>query len=540
MNLRPYQHEAVNKTIEFLELKKGNPCIIAPTGSGKSLVIASLIERLNKKVLILSHRKEILEQNEEKLLRIAPNLSVGIYSASLKRKQIRPVTFGQIQSIAKLANTGRLSEFELMIVDESHLIPKNEDTQYQKIIKALNIPVVGLTASPMRLDSGPIIGDGQIFDDVSYEISMTQLIKEGYLAPLVGKSSVVQADLSDVQKRGGEFILEQARQKIDIDSMTLAAIQECMKYAKDRKAWIIFASGVEHAQKVSNAFANFGISNHVITGDTLPMHRDKYISEFRNNKIRALINCEVLTTGFDSPNVDCIVLLRATNSTSLYLQILGRGSRPYPEKTNCLVLDFCGNLERHGPVDLINYKDFFERPKGDGEAPGKVCPNCRSIVHAAARECLDCGHQFPEPEIKHDKKASDADPMTVIEPPRSFDVTDIEVTVMESKKDQTPMMVVTYHSGFNKFKEWVLFDHQGCRNMVCKWWADRTINLNTPVNSQDAASRFYREAWAIKKVWVKKETLNKPGKSHTFYKVIGVTKEPFLLKDKVVEDELII
>ncbi len=816
MNLRPYQQEAVESTLAFIAEGKGNPCIIAPTGSGKSLILAELTKRFNKPTLIVSHRKEILEQNEEKIRRIAPELKTGIYSASLNRKEIKPVTIAQIQSIAKRTNSNILDPFKLIIIDECfvkgtkiqtpfgdysieriqkgdvvynalgvgrvlaisirstneivkvklnngteiktthshpfftrsgwkestklekgdvlfslqdlrklreennsvhenglaertdypsfdlceneilldillqeerkcnvgsgskgenvknsqknrtstdnprrewawvnratsiltrkitggmgsrarsqnfeeskkriplslqnrfsrayenacnrirrsfsfwekknsrskegrsieriwvenieiekltspiivynlevdghpsyfangvlvhncHLIPKNDDTQYQRLLRACpDAAVVGLTATPMRLNDGAIIGEDQVFNAVSYEIKIKELVKDGFLCPLVGKSSVVQADLKDVQKRGGEYILEQARKAIDLDFLTLSAITECRKFASDRKAWIIFASGVEHAQKIGNAFGAYGITNRVITGETLPMLRDKYIKEFKNNEIKALINCEVLTTGFDSPNVDCIILLRATASSALYQQILGRGMRPYEWKANCLVLDFCGNLERHGPIDLIDYRDFIERKKGNGEAPGKICPECRSLVHASVRECLECGHQFPEPEKKHEAKASDLNPMGAeIARPKEYFVTDIEVKVVQSKKDETPMLMVIYICGFQQFREWVLFEHKGYgRIKACQWWQDRTMGDSVPITSEDAYSRFYREAWAVKSVWVKKESFNGAnGKIAYIDKVLGVSKEAFLLKDKVKEDDLII
>lgn len=543
MILRPYQQDAVESTLSYLKEGKGNPCIIAPTGSGKSLILAELTKRFNKPTLIVSHRKEILEQNEEKIRRIAPELKTGIYSASLNRKEIKPVTIAQIQSISKRTNSNILDPFKLIIIDEAHLISPNENTQYQKLVKACpDAAIVGLTATPMRLNDGAIIGEDQVFNAVSYEIKIKELVKDGFLCPLVGKSSVIQADLKDVQKRGGEYILEQARKAIDLDFLTLSAITECRKFASDRKAWIIFASGVEHAQKIGNAFQAYGITNRVITGETLPMLRDKYIKEFKNNEIKALINCDILSVGFDAPNVDCIILLRATASTAWYVQAVGRGMRPHPGKLNTLVLDFAGNLERHGPIDKINYKDFFDRPKGDGEAPGKICPKCRTLVHASIRTCPDCEHQFPEPEKKHDAKASELSPMGIIEKPREYFVTDIEVKVVRSKKDNTPMLMVLYFDGMRSFKEWVLFDHKGwARTNACKWWAERTCGFNAPIDSEDAANRFYKEAWAIKSVWVIKESfVGANAKLSWTDKVIGVTKEPFLLKDKIIEDELII
>ncbi len=546
MQLRPYQQEAVDKTIEILKDSWKNVCIVAPTGSGKSLILAELVNKMNLPTLILSHRKEILEQNEEKIRHLAPHLPTGIYSASLNRKEIKFVTIAQIQSIAKRVDSNLLDPFKFVIVDECHLIPPDAETQYRKVLNKLKEAyVVGLTATPMRLNGGSIIGENKIFELASYEIKIPELIKDGFLCPLVGKSSVVQADLTGVQKRGGDYVLEQARQKIDIDSMTISAIQECLKYASNRKSWIVFCSGVEHAAKVSTAFNNFGITNKLIVGDTLPLLREQYIKEFKENKIRMLVNAEVLTTGFDAPQVDCIVLLRATASTSLYQQILGRGMRPHPSKENCLVLDFCGNLERHGPIDLINYKDFEEIKKGDGEPPGKICPQCRTLVHASVRECGECGYEFPKSVLIHESKASDLSPLSAndifFNPVMEFTVLEMIPELSKSKSSGEEMLVINYRCSGRNVKEYVLFDNKKAfvKQKVKKWWRERTIDQTreTPIHSREAYYRFQEEGLRIKSIWVKKRQVKKEEKVLEFFEVIGAGKEMELYNN--VNDEIL-
>lgn len=539
MNLRPYQEEAVSKTIEFLENETGNPCIVAPTGSGKSLILAELINRLNAPTLILSHRKEILEQNEEKLLKLAPDLNIGVYSASLNRKRFRFVTIGQIQSVVKQISNPELKEFKYIVVDECHLIPKDTETSYRRVIKACeNARVIGLTATPIRLGEGYIIGEDQVLNAISYDIPLKTLIDDGYLSPLVGKASVAQADLTDVRKIGGEFVLSEARKRIDTDQLTLLAIAECLKYGANRESWVVFASGVEHALKISIALNKFGVENRVITGETLPLLREKYINEFKNKEIKALINCEVLTTGFDSPNVDFIVLLRATASTSLYVQILGRGMRISEGKKDCLILDFCGNLERHGPIDLINYDSFKEKRKSNGEPPGKICEKCRTLVHAAVRICPECQTEFPKPKPKHEAFAGDGSPLAVVEPPKFYNVTNYYPKV-EISNSGIPMLVIVYECGFRHFKEWIFFEHPKAKFKALTWWAERTIgsSLGAPETCEKAKQRFLDECFKVTRVWIKHEIIKTGGKP--FPKVVGVSKEKYLLKDEQINDEIL-
>ena len=193
----------------------------------------------------------------------------------------------------------------------------------------------------------------------------------------------------------------------------------------------------------------------------------------------------ILTTGFDQPDIDAIVMLRPTMSTALYVQLLGRGMRTHPSKEDCLVLDFTDNILRHGPVDQIEIAAWDSPSAGDGEvkrAPQKECEKCGSIVPAQARECGDCGFEFPmEHTPKHNVFVSGAPIMSTgpknIYACELFNVQDVEYT-LHNKKGRPPSMKVTYRCGLRTFSEWVCFEHQGyAASKARMWWRSRDRDI---------------------------------------------------------------
>jgi len=506
MTPRPYQEEAICAALNFLKEKAGHPCLMAPTGSGKSLIIAEICRRIMQEdraasVLILSHRKEILEQNAEKIRAVWPMAPIGIYSAGLNSKRMNRLTIAGIQSIAKK----EIPKFDYVLIDECHLLPKSGEGQYRKLIEKLpDAKVMGFTATPYRLDSGLIVGEDNLFTDFCYEIEVKTLIDQGYLAPLVGKSSRVQADLSNVRKVGGEFVGSQMEAAMDRDDITINAIKEMIALGKDRKSWVVFASGVAHGEKVLNGLRTFGISSELITGETLPMIREKVLRDFKAGKIRALVNRDVLTTGFDAPCVDMIGLLRATASTSLYCQILGRGMRTFPGKKDCLILDYAGNLERHGPIDLITLPSVKAKKEGKGEAPAKTCPICRLVVALSTIECPECGYIWPIEE-KIAPTAAEGEFLSVALPPTEHHVQKTEYFVRESKKTSIKMLHAKHVVGdLVDMIEHLCFEHEGfARKKAASWWRHRANDF-IPSTCDEALARIH-ECKKTKTIWVKRE-----------------------------------
>jgi DNA repair protein RadD len=469
LELRPYQRAAIDGLYNYWSDKKGdNPVVVAPTGSGKSLIIAHLIKDAmsypGTRVLILTHVKELLEQNASELVALYPEADVGFYSASLKKKVLRkPITFAGIQSIHKKAYQ-MVPAPDLVIVDEAHLIPKNYGTRYNKFLSDLRIcnrgvKVVGLTATPYRLDSGWLHeGDNAIFDGIAYDIPVADLMEQGFLAPVISKSGVKTIDLSNVGKRGGEYIESELAKAASDPELVTETVAEIVRYGAERKAWLVFACGVNHAELLCAEFETHGIGADVVTGsDGMSARADK-IERFRRGGSKCLINVNVLTTGFNVPHVDLVAIVRATESTGLYIQIVGRGTRIAPGKENCLVLDYGDNVMRHGFIDKIKPK--IKGRTEDGEAPVKKCPECLTVNHAAVRVCIECGHEFPPPQFNHGTKAYSGAMISTQVEAEWVDVNDVGYSRWR-KEGKPDSIRVTYYCGLIKVSEWLCPDHGG-------------------------------------------------------------------------------
>ena len=301
-------------------------------------------------------------------------------------------------------------------------------------------------------------GPDALFDDIAFEVSVRELIDQGYLAPLISKQTSTQLDVSGVGTRGGEFIAGQLEAAVDQDPITQAAIDEVVAYGRDRRSWLLFCAGVDHAGHVCDAVRSRGFSCATIFGHTPKAERDRIIAAFKRGEIRALASMGVLTTGFNAPAVDLIAMLRPTKSTGLYVQMAGRGTRLAPGKDNCLVLDFAGNVARHGPIDLVKPKDKTNG-EGDGEAPTKVCPACQTINALAARVCIDCGYVFPAPEVQLEATATTR-PILSTGRPEWVDVGAVTYHRHE-KPGKPPSLRVDYHCGLVRHREWVCLEHEG-------------------------------------------------------------------------------
>ena len=349
--LRDDQLKAVKSVFLFYKLNegKGAPLIVAPTGSGKSYIIAGIVrEFLEKKpsgnVLVLAHRQELVMQNSRRLINLMPDIwpKVGIYAASIGEKRLEQITFAMIQSIYDKSQLilDKLGEINLIIVDECHLIPKEGEGMYLTLLGELRkkrekMGLVGLTATPFRLDAGVIYGsEKSIFTDICFDIELRRLIDEGILCRLTSKGGIAQADFSNVKARGGDYVLKDAEAAVNQDPLTIAAVNEIVKWGADRKKWLIFCAGVHHAGRVCEEIKSRGVECNVIVGET--QDRGLILEDFKRGTIRALTNCDVLTTGFDDPSIDMIVLLRGTKSAGLFMQMVGRGLRKHEAKHNCI------------------------------------------------------------------------------------------------------------------------------------------------------------------------------------------------------------
>ncbi len=424
MKLRDYQQRTIDMLYSWFyenRTPEKHPCLVLPTGAGKSLVIAALVRDAIEKwpetrVLMLTHQKELIEQNAEKLKKLWPLAPLGIYSASLNKKILhRQITYAGIQSIRKKAK--ELGHIDLVLVDECHLINHTEQGGYRQFIGDLreinpSLRIIGLTATEYRLGHGLITeGKDRLFTDLIKPVSIEELIGQGYLSRLESKPTRFILDVSEVGKRGGDFVEKLLQEATDKDEIITAIISEVMPLASNLRSMLWFCTGVENAEHYAEHLRALGETAYAVTGKTPKGERARLLSDFKSGKIRHLTNANVLTTGFDAPNIDGIVMARPTLSASLYVQMAGRGLRLKDHTDHCRIFDFAGNIRQHGPITNVTPPSKKGSGKGGGKAPTKECPECEEILHASAKYCPSCHYIFvpddedkpkPRPTLHHD------------------------------------------------------------------------------------------------------------------------------------------
>ena len=463
--LRPYQQEAVTATLRYFQRQR-EPCLIVlPTGAGKSLVIAELARVAKGRVLVLAHVKELVEQNHAKYC--SYNLTAGIYSAGLARKdKDAKVIFGSIQSVAR-ADADFFRNFSLLIVDECHRVSLEAKTQYALVTSRLRtsnpaLCILGLTATPYRLGFGWIYqynhrgilrtSEERFFKKCIYDLSLGYMIRNKYLTPPIKIDAPVAGyDFSSLKIDGRSLLyamkdIEAALK--DQERVTPGIVANIVAMAAARAGVMIFTSSVRHATEILSHLPPDSAA--MVVGDTPLAERDQIIARFKARELKFLVNVAVLTTGFDAPHVDLIAILRPTESVSLYQQIIGRGLRLSPGKDDCLILDYTGvghdlfrpEIDDHRPSpqsvpaqvvcpscghtnDFWGIKDdtgeiiehFGRKCRGASESPSslavipcnfrfrfKRCDQCGEENDTAARECAGCHHLL----VDNDKKLREA------------------------------------------------------------------------------------------------------------------------------------
>lgn len=482
--LRPYQLEAIEAVHNYICNKEGNPCVVLPTGSGKSVVMAALINKWKKitpnvRGCILAHRKELITQNASKFIEAYGSNGVGIFSAGLGQRDYKsPILFSSIDSIYN--KSGEFKPFDFIFVDESHRIPPSGEGKYRTFIlgcKKFNprIPTIGWTATEFRLGCGAICHKDHILNEVCYKADINDLINQGYLCNLRSKVGENQPDLSEVRSNGkGDYVINSLANATNKGSVVQSAIAESVRImeSEQRKSAIFFCVDVEHSQRVSEELRKFGIYCPSITGMTKTKERDRIIEDFKNGYIKAICNVNVLTEGFDAPHIDTIVLLRPTLSAGLFSQMVGRGLRPYKTKSYCLVLDFAGCIDEHGPIDLL----------GGDIVVMAICQECRESFSRAIKKCPICGWEIPKREVDrleqveterrmHGAKVSNRSILSG--EPETLVVDSVYVS-RHTKPESPDSLRVQYRCGMRMFRECVCLEHPGFAGQNArKWWKKR-------------------------------------------------------------------
>lgn len=523
---RWYQDEAHEAAHNFIRTapKGRHPLICMPTGTGKSYNIARFAESIIKaypkmRVFMLTHVAELIKQNAGKLRDLWPSAPLGIFSAQLGMKNsAMPIIYGGVASVKNALKDFKVPH--IVLIDEAQLVGSDDTAMYLMILNywleqnpALRI--IGYSATPYRVGMG-MLTNGGIFTDIAYDITgreaFNRLISEGFLSPLIPGATETEFDVSGLRRAGNDFNQRDAQSVMDVAALTRMALEEALERARYRRKWLVFTQGIEHAEHVAQMLRMFGQSVGVVHSKS--KDNAEVLEAYRAGKFRILVNADMLTTGFDDPGIDCIVMLRATTSTGLWVQMLGRGTRPLfapgfwlqdldqrlaaiaaSDKQNCLVLDFADNTSRLGPIN----DPYLPSKKGEsreGPPPLRKCEKgkvkvydettqpCLTWNFAAARVCSHCRAEFIfDPKIT-DKASTAA--LVVKDQPNLVTFNVDQVVYQEWEKRGSPNSIhIQYYCGKRRFSEWISFDNEKVSKLARDWWRKR---FNLPADHEGPPS----------------------------------------------------
>jgi superfamily II DNA or RNA helicase len=349
---REYQTEAVDAVLRKWGAGVTRQLVSLPTGTGKTIIFGLLTERLKAKTLVVAHREELLTQAIEKIRLVFPSADAGIFKAEEDDGLSREICVASIQTATR--HTDRLKErgFTLCICDESHHAISQS---YLKVFGDLgfmeNDPsklLLGLTATAFRADGRAL---GNVFQAITFERSILAMMRAGYLCDVRGIMVGTNTNIEDVHVRSGDFASEELAEAVDTPERNALIAEAYLKHGENRPG-VVFGVSVEHAKNIASAFEKMGIPCAPVWGDLNDDTRRNTLAAFRGGKIRVLTNCQILTEGFDAPEIGVVMMARPTKSRGLYVQCVGRGLRLSPEKKNCILLDFVDVSRRH---DLCNF-----------------------------------------------------------------------------------------------------------------------------------------------------------------------------------------
>ena len=488
MILRPYQEVAVSDAMKALD-KYGNTIVVAPTGAGKTIMLSALAGKRfkqGKRILVIQHRKELVEQNKDKFNRVNPDISSSIYGFGVKDWSGDAV-FSMIQTLSRQSNLDTLPKIDMVVIDESHHAAA--DT-YKKVIKhALSkntdCEVVGFTATPNRGDGEGLDG---VFTNCAHQIEIGTLIREGFLVkPRAFVIDLgVSEQLKNVRMMTNDFDMQQVEEIMNKRAHNERVVTEWEEKAGDRKT-VVFCSTIKHAEGLLEVFKIRGINAKIVTGDTPEKEREETLEKLTYGDIQVVVNVAVLTEGFDSPPVSCVVLTRPCSYKSTMVQMVGRGLRTVnPEefpniiKKDCIVLDFGTSILSHGSLDeAIN---LFGKAKGEAAAPLKICSACNAAVPLSAKICPECKHEFQGAETEKEELVA-------------FDMSEYDLM------QQSPFMWTDLFgngacmaaSGFNGFGMVATVDGTSIAIVKPSKGPVRVVSIGERIQATAAADDFMRE-----------------------------------------------
>ena len=477
--LRPYQSEALYSCLAALDDGE-HPVLNLPTGSGKSHLIAALAATLDGRILVVTHRKELIRQDHAK----HQGSDAGIYSAGLGvRDTTARVVYAGIGSIYRRMDVLQAAgNFRYVLCDEAHRIgPRSVASMYSTVLDACpDAQRIGLTATPYRLNEGLLHQrEDAWFTCLPVDVSIRDLTPE-YLAPLVGVLGAAEIDVSQVKSRMGEYVPSELAQVACEEAAVEGAVAEICALTPQRQRCIVFCVDVAHTRLVCEALQRHGQAAAFVVGTTPAEERETLLQDFAGGAFKFLVNCEVATTGYDCPTIDCVVLLRPTQSRGLLVQMIGRGSRQAPGKETCLVLDYSGSLERHQPLDDLTSLDKS---------------SAREAAEDAAREAS--AQRERDRRAKHAREASLVDPMgRHVDVCQTYRVARMAYKVLEAKRYPGRYMLLAMYTCPMRLPhptvtQFVLVEHDGWAREQAERWGQRR-GLTLPLTAKAAL----RLAWS--------------------------------------------
>lgn len=480
--LRDYQQQCVAGVRTSYGAGNRSVLLVAPTGAGKTLMfsyISAGIYRKNKRVWIMAHRRELLRQIGESLalFKIPHAVLSGGYHGVPNAQVL-------VASVFTLVNRVKhMQAPDLIIGDEAHHFTLN--SSWGKIVAAFPASkVLGVTATPARLDGK---GLGDVFNDMVLGPSVAELTARGFLSPAVVYAPA-KPDLTGLKRRAGDYVTAEIEGVMDKPKITGSAVKHYQRYADGKRA-VAFCCSIAHAEHTAEQFRATGYVAAHVDGKMDDRLRDQTIAAFRRGQINVLTSCDLINEGFDVPGIECAILLRPTQSLTLYMQQIGRSIRPSPGKTHTIILDHAGNTAMHGFVDEVRdwSLDGSVHRKADAEraAPVRTCPKCFAM-HRPAPACPRCQYLYPQNGREVDHVEGNLE--------LQGDGTDIPAAVDTERIEKKAEVLVALgrRRGMKKPREWAF--HVLCGQLAAKRAQERDVPHKNLINGLTEGER--NDIWA--------------------------------------------
>lgn len=527
---RSYQRQTVKKIFSWQGSQgsnPGNPLICWPTGTGKAFGISMYITQMMglhpfARLIITCPTEELVEQNYAELKEFWPSAPAGIYCSSLNRFDTQyPITFATIDSLDGAVD--KFGKIDVMIPDECHRIGPKEASRYQRVYshfkrKNKYFFMVGWTATDYRMGQGKLTDPGGLFTEVIYDATTLEAFNwffdEGFLVPPIAAPTSTHVSTEKLSMLGGDFKDKDLQAEFERDKLSgkiYMALKESVEVARaeDRHSWIAFVPGKQACEDLTEMLDSLGVRATYIHSGLPRKERRERLKQYKKGLYECMVNNGILTTGFNHKPLDFMIMLRKTASASLWVQMLGRGTRPnYAEgfdistkegriqaiiasgKRNFRVMDFVGNTERLGPInDPVKPKQPGEKKGKD--APIKICPmedddegtkkdvngnlGCGAYNHPSAKICFFCPYEFPIASSVEEKASTAA----LVAPNKKAEGPVVEsfyidkVLYKANFRTTKPTLVVTYHCGKKKYDKYVCLEHEGpAKNYAKRWWRE--------------------------------------------------------------------